>query len=227
MCVQMDYGGALDFQGLAATLRRCRFRSNSCTDYDSGVDGHGGAVMMKNGIIIDSVFESNTALQGAGLYAIADVNVRNCTFDTNNATESGGGIYAFGSLTIENSIIRKCSASGNGAAVYSQAAIELIDSSIELLTFSAECAAVYHEPPSSGMLLFARAVTFDKVELPYFASSVPNTVLISNCGLNASDVQLTSLVTCVDLARIDITGYYCAAEHCGDAAAGIEVRQSP
>lgn len=218
---QKYYGGAIDFDGLAGSLRRCWFSSNNaCDDYSTQGYGYGGAVQMKNGEISDSTFESNIASSGGGaLCVVGDVAVRNCTFDGNSATD-GGAIYAIGSAVVEDgSVIRNCLASGNGAAIYSQSKMEISFSAVHSIVWGTNQAALYHDTPS-GEILLVRAVDFEDVELLYIDSSTPGTIVVYNCDLNSTDVRLSSLLSCNDLAMDS----YCAREYCSDISTGVTVR---
>lgn len=196
--------------------------SNSCFNAN-GVLGYGGALHVKSATIIDSAFERNIGFMGGALYSAADVTVVQCTFDANSA-DYGGAVFAAGSLSIQkHTVIQNCSAWTNGGAIFSASTMEVTESTIRHFAPGDLGAAVYHNV-LFGEILFIRAVKFEDVALLYIESWTPNTVIVSNCELNATDVQLSSLVSCDQLAEIDQLGEYCEAEYCHEASVGVEVR---
>ena len=213
----------MGFDGGRAIFKRCMFTSNTCTD--ATYWGLGGALDVRNCDLVDSTLAFNSARLGGALYATADVKVQNCTLEANSAN-FGGATFAAGTLSIEtSSVIRNCFALGKGAAVYSLASTEITESSVQ--SFASEGnggSALYHDAASSDEgVLFVRNVKFESVDLLYIKSLVPSTVVVSSCDINASDLQVSSLISCAILQGVENADYYCASDYCSDAAVGIEV----
>ena len=222
---QVYQGGAVSFDGGRARFMRCLFTSNTCTEIMNW--GFGGALDVRDCDLVDSTLTSNSATLGGALHATADVKVQNCTLEANSA-KNGGAMFAAGTLSIEaSSVIRNCFALGNGAAVYSLASTEITESSIQSFASQGNPdSALYHGAASSDEgVLFVRNVKFESVGLLYIESLVPSTVVVSGCDMNASDLQLTSLISCAILQGVENADYYCGSDYCTDAAVGIEVNK--
>ena len=211
---QATESGAINFYGLTSTITRCRFTSN-------GAAGNGGAVGMGNGRLSNSTFHANTAHgSGGALWTNGDVEIQNCRFDTNTAWANGGAVYSTGPLSVEESLFSNCFAT-YGAALSSTAQTDISATIARGFGMSSALDAVLsHEPTDISSRLVIRESSFEQVELVFITSSQPGAVVIYNCdGLNTTDVELSSLLTCGD----SVIGDYCAAQYCADATVGIEV----
>jgi CSLREA domain-containing protein len=110
-----DNGGAIRAGGVRTLISGSSFIDNTAI-YDGGAVYSNGSIIQQF-TIINSIFYSNDANFGGGLYSdsiIADVS--NSTF-SENAAMFGGGIYNFGSLSLTNSTIYNNSASFAGGGI--------------------------------------------------------------------------------------------------------------
>ena len=217
---QATGSGAINFYGLTSTITRCWFASNTAYSFDDA-SGSGGAVGMANGRISNCTFHANIAYgSGGALWVNGDVEIQNCRFDTNTALANGGAVYSTSPLSVEETLFSNCVAL-YGAALFSTAQTDISATIARGFGMSSALDAVLsHEPTDISSRLVIRESSFEQVELVFVTSSQPGTVVIYNCdGLNTTDVELSSLLTCGDSA----IGDYCAAQYCTDATVGIEV----
>ena len=111
------------------TIRNSTFDSNN-------VGKNGGAIYTEGKIdlIENSIFDSNTALVGAGIYATSINKIDNSTFDGNGfnrAGSKGGAIYLTGNddLFINNSHIDD-NLGWEGAGIYTHGSVTVINSNL-------------------------------------------------------------------------------------------------
>ena len=111
-------GGGLYVLNAHVTLERCTLDSNTALSSSTNHWG-GGGMRIHNGsaTLSECIFEDNASVgpvsHGGGLCAYeADINLHNCNFARNNASNTGGMIWAVGG-TAE---LTNCTASGNSAA---------------------------------------------------------------------------------------------------------------
>ncbi len=91
-----------------------------------------GAVRITSTIaqVIDTKFNSNSALRGGAVTVSGSTTFRECTFTNNQAQYSGGAIYTkFGNINIYDSELRNNSCGENGGAIYAEAGNVHIQSS--------------------------------------------------------------------------------------------------
>jgi predicted outer membrane repeat protein len=116
---QATYGGAIDNSGSVVT-------QGTGTTIISGnqVGISGGAIYNNRGAsasLTKVVFRNNTAAEdGGAIYNAENLILKNCTFNTNVATNGdGGGVYSAGTASFTNNTFTNCSAGGRGGAIRS------------------------------------------------------------------------------------------------------------
>jgi len=217
------HGGAINMRDGQVT--DCTFQFNSAV-------GSGGALRTAGDVAVQKcIFDTNTAaMNGGGVYTTnGDLSIeKNSVFSNCVASVDGGGIYAGeGTISItigENSSFSSCVAStGNGAAVFSMVSTAVEDTVIRDFAASASdssVAAFYHGASAPNYLELRSGVTFESVDLLYFDSFEPSTVVVMNLHSSASanDFRSGSLLTCRNASM----GDFCPNEYCSDVTMGIE-----
>lgn len=112
--------GALSIDGGSLTATRVTFDNNRANSLGGAIWARGGALIT----IDDSVFSSNSAGDGAGIFATAELMVRNSLFQNNRADQSvsgnGGAIYMNGvgvTNRLENVTLIENHSTGSGGAM--------------------------------------------------------------------------------------------------------------
>jgi predicted outer membrane repeat protein len=204
----------------------CTFQLNSAA-------GSGGALRTAGDVAVQKChFDTNTAAKnGGGVYTTSgDLSIEmNSVFSNCVATVHGGGIYAEeGTISITvggNSSFSSCVAStGNGAALFSMVSAEVEDTAIRdftASTYNSSVAAFYHDASAPNYLKLRPGTIFEGVNLLYFDSSEPSTVIVMNLHISASatDFRSGSLLTC----RNESMGDFCPNAYCSDVTMGVEV----
>ena|GEM_PF-6507586 len=119
------YGGALyQISGNLAITGNTKFTANKGLT----IEGRGGAIYSAGGdfVVSDSIFDSNTATYGAGIWrngwAVDVVTLTNVTFDNNAATRFAGAIYCSvhskDTIVITDSQFTNNTAGTHGGAIY-------------------------------------------------------------------------------------------------------------
>ena len=108
-------GGAVYFKNSGDVIK-CIFINNSAPT------SNGGGIFLKDedktGTVSDSVFISNTADKGAGVY-IKGIGIITCSrFINNTVTKNGGAVCILSTATVTDSNFTNNSASKNGGALY-------------------------------------------------------------------------------------------------------------
>jgi len=137
-------GGGIDANNGSITLTDCTISDNTANAGDGGgiatptmtitnclingntASGNGGGIDCPNLTITGATVSNNTAAgSGGGVYSIdilngADLTMKNCTINNNQATSgSGGGVYGYDITTISNSTIYdNTTLAGNGGGIY-------------------------------------------------------------------------------------------------------------
>ncbi len=107
------------------TVTDCAFTDNVTSTR------HGGAIMVRSGVISDSTFSNNSAPYGGAVYQFrnGDLDVNGCTFTSNHAIGMHGGAIAndyFAPLTVSDSFIIDNEADFVGGGIFSyDAPVEL------------------------------------------------------------------------------------------------------
>ncbi|WP_333658702.1 carboxypeptidase regulatory-like domain-containing protein [Methanobrevibacter sp.] len=116
-----DGGGAIYIRDGTTTIDNCYFDNNVANGYST----YGGAIYQGGGDLIlrNSHFINNNAEYGSAVsingYSYSTLNISNCIFEYNIASEEGGAIYSgSGKTNIDNSTFRLNKAK-NGGAIYS------------------------------------------------------------------------------------------------------------
>ena len=140
-----DVGGAVR-SSYGANVYNCKFQNNTAENYGGAIYNRassvsGGASDVFVMIIEDSVFDNNSALDGAGFYT-RTATVIDSTFTNNKAGQNGGGFYVWtnegGSKnTVSGSLLENNSAGNEGGGFYSRAT----DAEIHKSTFRSNSAS--------------------------------------------------------------------------------------
>ena len=119
------------YQGCALSLNRSEsLLINQTTFIDCISSTNGGAIWLSSlaegGIIVDSVFLQNTAVNGGAIYSLDSIEITDSKFISNYASSVGGGIYLLGSVggsvgaTISETDFEKNTGATSAGAVYCQ-----------------------------------------------------------------------------------------------------------
>ena len=163
-------GGALDVEGGSARIVQCTFEANETDN-----SGTGGAVYVDNvqSLVLDCLFTNNSAVRGGGMFFTGEIQIVNCWFEGNVATDEGGALAAYGSMTLYGCVFLH-NVSENEAA-----AIHCMDGDVAI----ANCTLTENTSNGDG--------DGDGLFLALSAATVTNTILWFNGGADfASQVHV-------------------------------------
>jgi CSLREA domain-containing protein len=162
------FGGAVYLFDSTAVVTRTTFTDNRST----GSSGSGGAILSVGSslTVVDSTFNSNSAVVGGALYNSVNgtLSVSGSTFDRNEATTNfGGGVYNTAAVTVTNSTFSGNSAGAQGGG---------------LANF--ESATVTNSTFSGNLTGFGAAGTGGVYSVSGTTVNIFNTVLVRGTGAN-------------------------------------------
>ena len=121
--MKCEYQGCAISLNSSSTLLINRTIFNDCIS-----SSNGGAIWLSGitggGIIIDSIFEENSAVNGGAIYSQDSIEIGNTKFISNYASDIGGGVFLKGNVggivgaTIEETLFEKNTAVSSAGAVY-------------------------------------------------------------------------------------------------------------
>lgn len=125
-----DGGGAIYIGDGTTTIDNCYFANNNAKD---GYSTYGGAIYQGGGNlnISNSYFKNNNAEYGSAVaingFSYSTLNITNCIFESNTASEDGGAVYSgSGKTNIEGSTF-KFNKAKNGGAIYSYGSTAVVN----------------------------------------------------------------------------------------------------